>query len=133
MTLIPWGRIAILAGVLALLGWAAWEIRDGGKHAGLAEGEEARAGLAEDLALSQAQVATCSDTLGRITTETERGMAEAAERAAAGERAAEQAAAAAQVAQQAKERAERALAEARRIPACKTQLEIELCPSIPLL
>lgn len=133
LALLPWGRIAMIAGVLAVLAWVGYQIRDGGKDAGLAEGEKARAALTEKLAHAQAQASTCSGTLERISTETERGLAEAAERAAAGERAANEAEQAAKAARQAKERAERSLAESKRVPACKVQLETVLCDSIPLL
>lgn len=133
MTLIPWGRIAVIVGVLALLGWVAFEIRDGGKDAGLAEGERARASLAESLAYAQAQTSTCSATLDRVNVDTQRGLAEAAKRAAAGERAASEAEQAAKAARQAKERAESALAAAKRVPACKVQLEMVLCDEVPLL
>lgn len=133
MTIIPWGRIALAAGVLALLGWAFYAIRDSGKEAGRAEGEEVRAGLAESLAHAQAQASTCSATLSRITTETERGVAEAEARAAAGERAAAEAAAQAKEAQAKEAQARAALSAAKRVPACKAQLEMTLCDDIPLL
>lgn len=133
MTLIPWGRIAAMVAVLAALGWVAWAIRDSGKEAGLAKGEKERAALVADLINERSQANTCAATLERITTETERGLAEAAERAAAGERAVEQAAQAAKAAEARAARATGALTAAKRVPACKVQLEMELCTDIPLL
>ena len=133
MTLIPWGRIAMISGVLALLAWVCYQIRDGGKDAGLAEGEKVRAALAESLAYAHAQTSTCSATLDRINVDTQRGLAEAAERAAAGERAANEAEQAAKVARQAKERAERSLADAMRDPECAQVLRSRICPAVELL
>lgn len=133
MTLIPWGRIAALVAVLAALGWIAWAIRDSGKDAGLAKGEEARAELAAQLATAKAKATTCAGTLNRINDETARGVAEAEERARAAEGAALIADKAAKDAEAEAAKALGALTAAKRTPTCRAQLEMPLCDAIPLL
>lgn len=133
MSVIPWGRIAALVAVLAALAWIAWAIRDSGKEAGLAQGEEARAELAAQLATAKAKATTCAGTLNRINDETARGLAEAEARADAGERAAAAAGKAAREAEARAKSALGALSAAKRRPVCAAQLEVELCPDIPLL
>lgn len=131
--MLPWGRIVGLVLGLALLAGVAWVIRDGGKDAGLAEGEKVRAALAESLAYAHAQASTCSATLGRITTETERGVREAEDRARAGEAEAAKARQAAKDADARAERASSALSAALRDPNCSTVLRMTVCPAVELL
>lgn len=133
MNLIPWGRIAAAVAVAGLLAWAVWAIRDSGKTAGLEAGEAIRADLMAQVATARAQTATCGDALARINEETARGIAEAQARAEAGERAATEAERAAKEAEARAAKALGALSAAKRQPACAAQLEIELCPDIPLL
>lgn len=133
MTLIPWGRIAALVAVLAALGWIAWAIRDSGKDAGLAAGEQQRAALASELIHERTQASTCAATLERINDETARGVAEAEERARAAEGAALIADKAAKDAEAEAAKALVALTASKRTPTCRAQLEMPLCDAIPLL
>jgi len=133
VTIVPWARIAIAVALLALLAWAVWAIRDSGKDAGLAAGEEARAALATQLANAKAQATTCAASLATVNAEAERGIREAESRAARGLRAAEEAIADAKRAESEAARARGALAAAKRVPVCRAQLEVPLCDDIPLL
>lgn len=85
------------------------------------------------LSLLEADIGACASTLTRINDESTRAIAEAQARAARGERAVEEAAIATRDAKDARASAAAAMAAARREPACREQLEMPLCASIPLL
>ena len=89
--------------------------------------------LRGSLATKQGQVDACSKALVAVDAATIEAQAEAARRERAGQQAAQAALQAAREAGERHREAERALAEARRDPTCAEQLEVRLCPAIPLL
>lgn len=89
--------------------------------------------LRASLAVQRGQVEACARSLEAVNAATEAEVAEAQRWAKAGQEAAR---AALQDAREAAERAEtarQALQAAKREPTCAEQLEVRLCPSIPLL
>lgn len=105
----------------------------GGCMRGEHNGETERMALIalRDNAIASANV--CGETLGRINEETTRGMREAEARAQRGEQAVTAAEKAAAQARAKAALATGALQAAKRQPTCRAQLEVELCPAIPLL
>ena len=89
--------------------------------------------LTASLATKQGQVDACSKALVAVDAATVEAKADAARRERAGQQAAQAALQAAREAGERQREAERALSEARRDPTCAEQLEVTLCPAIPLL
>lgn len=137
MTALPWLSLIKVAAVLAALSLAGAWVHGMGQRSGLRDGLEAgeteRMRLAARVTHTQAELAACGTTLGEVNAATARDLAEAQQRARAGERAAAEAAAAAAAAETERLDLAAALAGARRAPACLAQLEVRLCDAIPLL
>lgn len=91
--------------------------------------DEAQADAAENLRAANA----CGQLLSDINDQTQRQIDEAARAKAAAQQAASRAEAAAAAGQRRAAAAEKALQDAKSTPACRSQLELELCPAIPLL
>lgn len=91
--------------------------------------DDARAESDENLRAANA----CGQLLSDINDQTQRQIDEAARSKAAAQQAAVRAEAAAVAGQRRAAAAEKALADAKVTPVCRSQLELELCPAIPLL
>lgn len=99
----------------------------------LAKVEKARDSAAADAAENLRAANACGQLLSDINDQTQRQIDAAAIAKAAAEQAASRAEAAAAAGQRRAAAAEKALTEAKATPACRSQLELELCPAIPLL
>lgn len=91
--------------------------------------DSAQAEAAENLRAANA----CGQLLSDINDQTQRSIDDAARAKAAAEQAASRAEAAAVAGQRRAVAAEKALQAAKTTPACRSQLEVQLCESIPLL
>lgn len=91
------------------------------------------ASLDSRLSARTIELASCAEALDEVNERANRALSEARERARAGEIAADRARAARDAAEAARDTLAGALAASRRDPTCSEQLEIELCPAIPLL
>lgn len=89
----------------------------------------AQAEAAENLRAANA----CGQLLSDINDQTQRSIDDAARAKAVAEQAASRAEAAAVAGQRRAAAAEKALQDAKTTPACRSQLEVQLCESIPLL
>ncbi len=132
--LLRWGLVILLAGGLFVAGCQRGEDRAAAKaQASIAKAEkqrdDARAESAENLRAANA----CGALLEQVNDQTQASInaAELARKAAA--EAARRAEAAAAEGQRRATAAEKELQAAKTRPACRSQLEIQLCDSIPLL
>lgn len=104
--------------------------RDQGRIDNLVRARDgAQAEAAENLRAANA----CGQLLSDINDQTQRSIDDAARAKAAAEQAASRADAAAVAGQRRAAAAEKALQDAKTTPACRSQLEVLLCESIPLL
>ena len=134
---LPWGRIVATVAMLLLawraVSWGVETIREGGREEARAAAAVEIAQLQGQLATEPTQVATCAASLVRVNEEAARGIREAEARMRRGEIAAAEAQAGARDDAAEGARASGALTAARAEPTCREQLEMTLCPSIPLL
>lgn len=134
VNLIRWGLWALLAGGLFVTGC------NHGKDVQAAKAEERLDNLAKARDRAQEEAAenlraanACGQLLSDINDQTQRQIDEAARAKAAAEQAASRAEEAAAAGQRRASAAEKALQAAKTTPACRSQLEMALCDSIPLL
>lgn len=99
----------------------------------LAKVEKARDTAQSDAAENLRAANACGQLLSDINDQTQRSIDDAARAKAAAEQAASRAVAAAAAGQRRAAAAEKALQDAKSTPVCRSQLEVQLCESIPLL
>ncbi|MGH3802378.1 MAG: hypothetical protein ACRDTD_20040, partial [Pseudonocardiaceae bacterium] len=132
--LIRVGLWCLLAGGLFVTGCNHGKDRQQAKDQASIERTEKALGKAEADAAENLRAANaCGQLLSDINDQTQRQIDEAARAKVAAEQAASRAEAAAAAGQRRAAAAEKALAEAKATPVCRSQLELELCPAIPLL
>ncbi len=132
--LIRWGLLAVLAGGLYVSGCQRGEDRTTAKaEASITKANEQRDEARKDAAENLRAANACGALLQQVNDQTQASIdaAELARKAAA--EAASRAEAAAAEGQRRATAAEKALQAAKTTPACRSQLEIQLCDSIPLL
>ena len=132
--LIRWGLAVLLAGGLFVTGCQRGEDRQAAKDQDTIVKAEKQLGKAEADAAENLRAANaCGVLLGQVNDQTQASInaAELARKAAA--EAASRAEAAAAEGQRRATAAEKALQAAKMKPACRSQLEMQLCDSIPLL
>lgn len=132
--LIRWGLVALLAGGLYVSGCQRGENRQAAQDQdSIAKAEkqrdDAQAEAAENLRAANA----AGQLLQDVNRQTQASIDEAARQKAAATAAADRAQAAAVESQRRASAAEKALQAAKTTPACRSQLEMALCASIPLL
>lgn len=132
--LIRWGLWALLAGGLFVAGCQRGEDRAAAKaQASIAKAEkqrdEARDQAAENLRAANA----AGELLQEVNRQTQASIDAAARQKAAADEAARRAEAVAADSRRRADAAEKALQAAKNTPACRSQLEMALCDSIPLL
>ena len=126
--------MALLAGGLFVAGCQRGEEKAAAKaESSITKANEQRDDARKDAAENLRAANACGQLLSDINDQTQRSIDDAARAKAAAEQAASRAEAAAVAGQRRAAAAEKALQDAKNTPACRSQLEMQLCDSIPLL
>lgn len=132
--LIRWALWALLAGGLFVAGCQRGEDRAAAKaQASIAKAEKQRDDARDQAAENLRAANAAGELLREVNRQTQASIDAAARQKVAADEAARRAEAVAAESQRRATAAEKALAAAKAIPACRSQLEMALCDSIPLL